>query len=55
MDLQRVIETAVVQSVVPDTLPGSQLQISVLISDADGSVEACAVNAVTLAVADAGV
>jgi hypothetical protein len=54
MDLQHVVETAVLQSIVPDTLPGSQLQINVLITDADGSVDACAVNAVTLAVADAG-
>lgn len=54
LDLQQVVETALAQSIVPDTLPHSQLHVSLVIIDADGGAEACAVNAATLAIADAG-
>ena len=53
--LQHMISTAVTQSLVPDVLSHSQITISIVITDADGGVDACAVNAAMLAVADAGV
>jgi exosome complex component RRP41 len=52
--LQQCIQNAVLQSVVPDVLRHSQIDISVVITDADGGVDCCAVNAAMLAVADAG-
>ena len=52
--LQHVIETAVSQCLVPDVLGHSQISISVVVTDADGGVDSCAINAAILAVADAG-
>ena len=52
--LQHTIQTAVLQSIVPNVLQHSQVDISVVITDADGGVDCCAVNAAMLAVADAG-
>jgi exosome complex component RRP41 len=54
-DLQILVETAVLQCIVPDTISSSEVQISITIIEADGSIEACAANAAIVAVADAGI
>ena len=52
--LQQCVSTTVLQSVVPDVLKHSQIDISVMITDVDGGVDCCVINATMLAIADAG-
>jgi ribonuclease PH len=54
VDLQHLIAGVVQQSVVPDILAGSRLEISATVLEAHGGMEACAINAALLAIADAG-
>jgi exosome complex component RRP41 len=53
-DLQNIVQGVVAQCIVPDVLSQCQLHIGITLIEADGGVEACAVNAAMLALADAG-
>lgn len=54
VDLQTLVSNVVQQSIVPGVLASSRVQISINILEADGGMEACAINAAMLAVTDAG-
>ena len=54
VDLQHLISGVVQQSIVPDVLASSKLELSVTVVEGHGGVEACAINSAMLAVADAG-
>ena len=54
VDLQHLIAGVVQQSIVPDVLASSKLELSVIVVEGHGGVEACAINSAMLAVADAG-
>lgn len=54
VDLQTLVSNVVQQSIVPDVVASSRIQISINVLEADGGMEACAINAAMLAVADAG-
>lgn len=49
-----LLETVVQQSVMQEALGRCQIEISVTVLEADGGAEPCAINAVMLALADAG-
>lgn len=55
MEMGQLIETTVQQSILPEAFARTQLDISVTVLEADGGAEPCAMNAVMLAVADAGI
>lgn len=54
VDLQTLVSNVVQQSIVPDVLASSRIQISINVLEADGGMEACAINAAMLAITDAG-
>ena len=54
LSLQQCICTTVSQSIVPDVLRHSHIDISIVVTDVDGGIDCCAINAAMLAIADAG-
>lgn len=54
MEMGQLLETVVLQSLSREALGRCQIDISVTVLEADGGAEPCAVNAVMLALADAG-
>lgn len=54
MEMALLLETVVQQSVMQEALGRCQIEISVTVLEADGGAEPCAINAVMLALADAG-
>ena len=54
MEMGQLLETIVRQSMLSEMLNKTQITISVTVLEADGGAESCAINAVMLALADAG-